>query len=120
MWTRHQLTGPKFFFHSTPDGGFSANDAAAQNAVLRACGKAPREIVVLAGGAVNLQKTAENLVCVRVRGTASGELRAELESKHRELCADQATCPVTSALEAWLTAPLPVELGAPAPTASAN
>jgi hypothetical protein len=107
-----RITGPKFYFHSTPDGAFSVNDAAAQAALARGCSSKSASLVVAGGGGVNPQLTAKNLVCARARGTTVEVLQSELAAKQAELCGGAAGCPLAKAFEAWLTAELPATVPA--------
>ena len=111
-----RVTGPKLFLHATPDGGFSDSDDAAKSALKRAsCQSKPASVVVEAGGSLNAQQTAKNLVCAKAYGVASDVIAAELTSKHAALCGEATTCPLATTFESWLKLPLPVEL-TPSPT----
>jgi len=106
-----RITGPKFYLHSTPDGGFSDQDDAAKNALKRAmCQSKPANVVVESGGALNVVQTAKNLVCARAYGAAPEAIAAELTAKHAALCGELASCPLQTSLEGWLRLPLPVEI----------
>lgn len=106
-----RLTGPKLYLHSSPDGSFTDHDDATKSALKRAaCQSKPATVVVDAGGSLNAIQTAKNLVCARAYGVASDAILAELTSKHAALCGEAATCPLQTAFEAWLKAPLPVDL----------
>ncbi len=106
-----RVTGPKLYWHSSPDGSFTEHDDATKSALKRAaCQSKPATVVVEAGGSLNAVQTAKNLVCARAYGVTPDVISAELTSKHAALCGEAATCPLASAFEAWLKAPLPVEL----------
>jgi hypothetical protein len=107
-----RVTGPRFFLHSLPDGGFSANDEAARAALKRVCPKLPAPIVAEAGGQANLSQTAKNLVCARAHGAEKAALSSELDAKRVALCGDAPSCAAQTALLAWLELPVPVELSA--------
>jgi hypothetical protein len=108
-----RVTGPKLYFHSQPDGSFSASDDAARNALKRAgCQNKPLGVVVETGGALNVTQTAKNLVCAKAWGVGIEELKTELAGKQAVLCGEAASCPLKSAFEAWLDKPLPFELQA--------
>ncbi|MES1188575.1 MAG: hypothetical protein ABUL60_32470 [Myxococcales bacterium] len=116
-----RLTGPKLYWHSAPDGGFSDHDDATRNALKRAaCQSKPASVVVEAGGGLNAAQTAKNLVCARAYGVASDVIAAELTSKHAALCGDAASCPLETTFQSWLKLPLPVELSQPASVAAAK
>jgi hypothetical protein len=106
-----RVTGPKLYLHSTPDGSFTDRDDATKSALKRAaCQSKPATVVVEAAGSVNAVQTAKNLVCARAYGVTPEAISAELVNKHAALCGEAATCPLQSAFEAWLKAPLPIEL----------
>jgi hypothetical protein len=110
-----RVTGPKLYFHSLPDGSFSADDEPARNALKRAgCQNKPTAVVVETAGALNAVQTAKNLVCAKAWGVTLETLKAELAGKQAALCGEAASCPLKSALEAWLEKPLPFELTATA------
>ena len=100
-----RVTGPRFFSHSLPDGGFSRNDSAAKAALKRACPKKPDAIVV-----DNAAQTAKNLVCARVFGVSIEAVNSELSAKHEALCGSNATCAFAAALAEWAKALPPVSL----------
>lgn len=100
-----RLTGPRFFWHSLPDGGFSRSDAAAKAALKRACPKKPAGIVV-----ENVAQTAKNLICARVFGLSSEDALAELGAQHERLCGDAGPCAYAAILEAWAKTQPPVSL----------
>ena len=106
-----RITGPKFFWHATPDGAFTDADEAARSALKRAsCQSKPVNVVVEVGGSLNTAQTAKNLVCARAWGASDEAIGAELAAKHTTLCGEAAACPLLSRLEAWLKLPLPFEL----------
>jgi hypothetical protein len=107
-----RVTGPKFFLHSLPDGGFSGNDDAARAALKRACPKLSGPVVAEAGGQANLAQTARNLVCARAHGAEKAALASELDARRAALCGDAPSCAAQTALLGWLELPLPVELRA--------
>jgi len=100
-----RITGPRFFAHSLPDGGFSLNDTASKAALKRACPKKAPSIVV-----DSLAQTAKNLVCARVYGTSIEAVTEELTAKHDVLCGSAETCPAKTTLEAWAKALPPLTL----------
>lgn len=113
-----RVTGPKFYLHSTPEGGFTDKDDATKSALKRAmCQSKPASVVVESGGSLNAAQTAKNLVCARAYGVAADVIASELTAKHAALCGEAATCPLQTTLEGWLKAELPFELPTAAPTA---
>lgn len=106
-----RVTGPKLFWHATPDGAFTDDDEAARSALKRAsCQSKPANVVVEVGGGVNVAQTAKNLVCARAWGVTAETIGAELVAKHAGLCGEAAACPLQSRFEAWLKLPLPFQL----------
>jgi hypothetical protein len=108
-----RVTGPKFFWHATPSGAFTASDQAARAALKRAsCQSKPANVVVESGGSLNVALTAKNLVCAKAWGVSEAVVVSELTAKHAALCGDAASCPLQNTFEAWLKLPLPSELTA--------
>jgi hypothetical protein len=103
-----RVSGPKLFFHSLPDGGFSQSDDAARAALKRTCSNKPATILLGGAGSVNLDRTAKNLVCARAHGASAETIRAELTAKAADLCGSQTTCPLATALDGWAGAAMPV------------
>jgi len=100
-----RVTGPRFFWHSLPDGGFSRNDAAARAALKRACPKKPEAIVV-----DNAAQTAKNLVCARAYGVSIESANSALSARHEALCGPAPSCAFATTLETWAKALPPVSL----------
>jgi hypothetical protein len=100
-----RISGPRFFFHSLADGGFSNDDEAARAALKRGCGGKAAPLV-----SANLEKTAKNLVCARASGSPVDAVRAELDSEAAGLCSGSSSCTVSKVLGSWLSAPLPVTI----------
>ncbi len=111
---RPRLTGPRFFAHALPDGGFSTNDDAARAALKRACPSKVASVVASAGAQANAEQTAKNLVCARALGMQNDVILNELNSKRAAFCGEAATCPLLTTLTAWLELPLPVSVGSAA------
>jgi hypothetical protein len=105
-----RLSGPRLFFHSLPDGGFSVNDDAVGAALKRTCSSKPAAVVLPVSGIPSLEKSAKNLVCARAHGVTSDALHAELTAKSSDVCGGSATCPLLATLEAWSSAALPMAL----------
>ena len=103
-----RINGPRFFFHSSADGGFAHDDAAARSALERACPK--KSGPIFGANGPNASQIAKNLVCARARKTPVEALRSELAARRADLCGTAETCPLAATLETWLEAPLPVEL----------
>jgi hypothetical protein len=105
-----RVTGPRFFWHSLPDGGFSNSDASAKAVLKRACPKKPASAMVEAGGKLNTAQTAKSLVCARAWGATSDEIEAELSAKAKLLCGEEPGCALSETFRAWAKAELPVGL----------
>jgi hypothetical protein len=106
-----RLTGPKLFWHSTPEGAFTDRDDATKSALKRAsCQSKPANVVVESAGALNAAQTAKNLVCAKAYGATEETLVTELGAKHAALCGEAATCPLEDTLKAWAKLELPSEL----------
>jgi hypothetical protein len=105
-----RLTGPRFFWHSLADGGFSNSDGAAKAALKRACPKKPASVVVGAENQLNATQTAKALVCARAWGTTTEQIESELASKVARLCGEASTCPLLETFQAWAKAELPVTI----------
>lgn len=105
-----RLTGPRFFWHSLPDGGFSNSDASAKAALKRACPKKPASAVVEAGEKLNATLTAKTLVCARAWGATAAQVETELSSKATRICGEAASCPLLETLQAWAKAELPLSI----------
>ncbi len=106
-----RVTGPKLYWHSTPEGGFTDRDDASKNALKRAmCQSKPASVVAEASGSVNAAQTAKNLVCAKAYGLSEADSLAALTDKHAALCGEAASCPLETTLQEWAKQPLPVEL----------
>ncbi|MGC4093897.1 MAG: hypothetical protein QM756_39525 [Polyangiaceae bacterium] len=105
-----RVSGPRFFYHSLPDGGFSRNDAAALGALKRACSKKPEPLLVEAAGSVNVSQTGKNIACALGWGVPAATISAELASKKALLCASSESCPLLATFETWAGAAPPATL----------
>lgn len=107
-----RLTGPKLFWHATPEGSFSDRDDASKSALKRtSCQSKPANVIIEAGGSVNAVQTAKNLVCAKAYGATEEELVAQLVAKHAALCGEAASCPLEDTLKAWAKLEPPTPLG---------
>lgn len=96
-----RMVGPRFFAHSTPDGGFSRTDASATGALKRACSQAPTSIVVSDGKSANVARTATSLGCAKAWGVDAETITKELTEKRSVLCGSETDCPLFVALRSW-------------------
>ncbi|MFZ5893468.1 MAG: hypothetical protein ACOY0T_20570 [Myxococcota bacterium] len=105
-----RITGPRFFFHSLPDGGFARDDSAAKAALKRACSKKPEPIVVESAGVANVVQTAKNVACASAWGVPGATISTELAGKRGAVCGTNEACPLLAALEKWAGSAPPVTL----------
>ena len=106
-----RVTGPRFFFHSLADGGFSRDDAAAKAALKRACPKKLEALLVDSAGSLNLAQSAKNIACALAWGSTPSAVNAELAQKRALVCGDAESCPLLSAFEKWAAAAPPALIG---------
>jgi hypothetical protein len=102
-----RVTGPRFFFHSLPDGKFSRDDAAAKAALKRACSKKPESLVSESGGSVNVAQTGKNIACALAWGAPPSAVSAELGQKRAALCGASESCPLFIEFGKWANAAPP-------------
>lgn len=105
-----RVTGPRFFFHSLPDGKFARDDTAAKAALKRACVKKPESVVSESGGSVNVAQTAKNIACARAWGATPTSISAELSQKRAALCGEAESCPLFDEFGKWANAAPPTQI----------
>jgi hypothetical protein len=79
------LSGPSFMEHSTAQGGFATDDAAALAEADRLCSPAPSSVIVPSEGdfGIDDERTTRAVICARMRGAAA----APIEAAIRRACA---------------------------------